>query len=69
MAYHDGRPLVPMAPGERAPLGLLRDFTSAVRSLSYGRRSADEVREILVGKGVAQMIVSEDESWYQLYVD
>lgn len=69
MACHDGRQFVPIGPGERMPIGLLRDFASAVLSLSEGRRSADEVREILVGKGVAQMIFSDDESWYQLYVD
>ncbi len=71
MGYYKGDRLVPFASGERTPLGLLEDFVRGVRSLGGGGaiRPPERVREILVEKGVAQMIVSGDERWHQFYVD
>ena len=59
---------VPLADVGVTLLGIFVNFVSAVGTLSE-YHSAAEVKKLLVEKGVAQMIVSGKETWYQLYVD
>lgn len=60
--------LVPLADAGIELLGILVNFVSSVGTLSENY-SVAEVKKLLVEKGVAQMIVSGNETWYQLYVD
>ena len=66
--YHSGD-LRPLKESERQPLLLLRDFVEAVATFRRVCKADDaRIKFLLTDGKVAQMIVSEDDAWYQAYV-